>query len=84
MSNAGSSLLRCPPDSLEYDEDDGALVDAEVRSLLLKLGAEALVVLLEHPANGRPVRHRFLPYRPSGNRHARRRSTSGALPPIVA
>jgi hypothetical protein len=59
MSNADSSLLRCPADSLEYDEDDGALVDAEVRSLLLKLGAEALVLLLEHPANGRPVRHRF-------------------------
>lgn len=59
MSNAGSAVLRCPPEEIGYDEDDGVLVNEEVRSLLLKLGAEPLVISLEHPPSGQLVPHRF-------------------------
>lgn len=60
MSNVGSAMLRDPSMNLSgYDENDGALLDQEVRSLLLLLNAGDLVNALERPTNGHPLAHRY-------------------------
>jgi hypothetical protein len=59
MSNPGAAVIRCPGASVGYDDNDGRLVDLEVRSLLLKLNAQKLVVSLEQPSSCRPVPHRY-------------------------
>lgn len=42
-----------------YDDADGALLSAEVRSMLMDLGAKELVNQLERPSSGSPIDHRF-------------------------
>lgn len=60
MSNPGAgfsrdpSLLRQP-----YDNDDGRLIDAEVRSLMSKLGAKAFVDAVDAPHTGARLTARF-------------------------
>jgi hypothetical protein len=60
MSNVGAAFLRdAGVGKGAYDEDDGALVHLETRSLLLKLHADALVLALENPSNGHRLPYRF-------------------------
>ena len=60
MSNAGAAALRDPGlSSSYYDDADGGLLDAEVRSMLQRLDAESFMVALEHPPRGKPFVHRF-------------------------
>lgn len=60
MSNPGAGFLRDPGlDSAGYDEDDGALLHHEVRSLLHKLNADKLVLNLENPHGGQNIDYRF-------------------------
>ncbi|HMR48474.1 MAG TPA: hypothetical protein PKE40_03690 [Arachnia sp.] len=42
-----------------YDDVDGGLLSAEVRSMLMDLGAKELVNQLERPSSGAPIDHRF-------------------------
>jgi hypothetical protein len=60
MSHAGAAFSRDP--SLlggEYDQADGALLDAEVRSLLQRLDAGAMFRTMTDPMTGRTFDHRF-------------------------
>jgi hypothetical protein len=60
MSNTGAAFLRDPSeDSPHYDADDGDLIHEEVKSLLYKLDAGAIVVGLENPHDGRKIPYRF-------------------------
>lgn len=60
MSHTGSAMLRDPSlGRLGYDEADGALLDQEVRSLLLRLNAGGLINALERPTNGNVLAHRY-------------------------
>jgi hypothetical protein len=60
MSNSGAAFLRDPGIGLgSYDNADGELLHEEVRSLLLRLNAERLIVSLEQPNNGHRLDHRF-------------------------
>lgn len=60
MSNAGAAFMRDPGARMTgYDEEDGQLLHAEVRSLLQRLGASHIVTGVERPHSGRPLEHRF-------------------------
>lgn len=60
MSNPGAAFQRDPGfTALGYDENDGALLDAEVRSLLIRLGAERFLNPMTAPHHGRPFTHRL-------------------------
>lgn len=60
MSNTGAAFLRDPSqESATYDEDDGALLHEEVKSLLYQLDAGAVVLNLENPHDGRKIPYRF-------------------------
>lgn len=60
MSNPGAGFMRDRGlDTSEYDEDDGALLHEEVRSLLGKLNADNLVLSLENPHSGQSIDYRF-------------------------
>lgn len=60
MGNPGAGFSRDP--SLirgRYDNDDGELVDAEVRSLLVKLGAKSIIDAVDRPHTGARLPSRF-------------------------
>ncbi|WP_433665080.1 hypothetical protein ACQPW1_24520 [Nocardia sp. CA-128927] len=60
MGNPGAGFSRDP--SLirgPYDNDDGELVDAEVRSLLVKLGAKPIIDAADSPHTGARLPTRF-------------------------
>ncbi|MFI7000863.1 hypothetical protein [Nocardia sp. NPDC050175] len=60
MGNPGAGFSRDP--SLirgPYDNDDGELVDAEVRSLLVKLGAKSIIDAVDTPHTGARLPARF-------------------------
>ena len=60
MANAGAAFMRDPGVSMRgYDEEDGRLLDLEVRSLLQRLNAGHIVSAVERPHSGRPLDHRF-------------------------
>ncbi|MDO5498719.1 MAG: hypothetical protein Q4F67_03450 [Propionibacteriaceae bacterium] len=60
MSNAGAAFVRDPGVARRgYDEDDGQLLHAEVRSLLQRLNAGHIVTAIERPHSGRVLEHRF-------------------------
>ena len=60
MSNSGAATLRDPSVvEASWNADDGYLVHHEVRSILLALGAESIVLSVERPNNGHPLEHRF-------------------------
>jgi hypothetical protein len=60
MSNSGAAFLRDPSDDgTTYNSADGALLHEEVRSLLYKLDAGAIVLNLENPQDGRKIPYRF-------------------------
>lgn len=60
MAHRGAAFARDPSDrGIEYDETDGDLLSAEVRSLVLKLGGAGVVALLENPAHGRSLSCRY-------------------------
>lgn len=60
MSNAGAAFVRDPGVTMAgYDEDDGQLLHAEVRSLLQRLHAGHIVTAVERPHSGRVLDHRF-------------------------
>ncbi|KAB1644315.1 hypothetical protein F8O06_09685 [Pseudoclavibacter sp. CFCC 14310] len=60
MSNSGAALFRDPSRlSPQYDQNDGALLSEEVRSLLFRLGAQDIVSSVENSATGQPIPHRF-------------------------
>lgn len=60
MSNAGAAFMRDPGVAMAgYDEHDGALLDAEVRSLLQRLNAGHIVTAIERPHSGRVLDNRF-------------------------
>ncbi len=67
-----AAFARDPSENqLAYDLADAELLGAEVRSLLLRLGAHGLVAMLENPSSGRPVIHQYfatsvLGHAPSG------------------
>ncbi len=72
MMHRGAAFARDPSENqLAYDLADAELLGAEVRSLLLRLGAHGLVAMLENPSSGRPVIHQYfatsvLGHAPSG------------------
>lgn len=60
MSNAGAAFMRDPGTRMAgYDEADGGLLHAEVRSLLERLRAGRIVTAVERPHTGYPLEHRF-------------------------
>ena len=60
MSNNGAAFLRDPSEeTTAYDGQDGALLHEEVKSLLYKLDAGAIVINLENPQDGRKIPYRF-------------------------
>lgn len=60
MSNAGAAFMRDPGTLMPgYDEGDGLLLNAEVRSLLQRLHANRIVTAVERPHTGQPFDHRF-------------------------
>ncbi|HHV20608.1 MAG TPA: hypothetical protein GXZ30_03590 [Propionibacterium sp.] len=60
MSNAGAAFMRDPGVlATGYGEEDGILLDAEVRSLLQRLNAGHIVTAIERPHSGRVLDHRF-------------------------
>jgi hypothetical protein len=60
MSHTGAAMLRDPSlSSATYDENDGQLLSAEVRSMLLAMRAQRLVTALEQPTNGNRLDHRY-------------------------
>jgi hypothetical protein len=60
MSNSGAAFLRdAGVGAGGYDDEDGQLLSLEVRSLLQRLGAGALVTSLERPHRGQRINHRF-------------------------
>lgn len=60
MSNSGAAFNRDPGLlSRRYDEADGHLLDAEVRSLLQRLHAGPLLMNMRNPRTGQPFQHRF-------------------------
>lgn len=60
MDNPGAGFSRDPSLSRKpYDNDDGQLVDAEVRSLLSKLGAQSIVDAVDNPHTGAELPARF-------------------------
>ncbi|MFP5347641.1 MAG: TRAFAC clade GTPase domain-containing protein [Actinomycetes bacterium] len=59
MSNAGAAFQRDPGLAPEYDYRDGELLHHEVRSLLQRLHAGAVVAAVENPHTGEPLAHRF-------------------------
>jgi hypothetical protein len=77
MSNAGAAYLRDTSDAQHYDEAGGRLLHEEVRSLLTRLNAGAMVTAVENPSSGATLTHRYfvvssLGQPPSGNRlHSR-------------
>ncbi|NNG18298.1 hypothetical protein HJ590_01675 [Naumannella sp. ID2617S] len=60
MSNAGAAFMR-DPGAMQtgYDEQDGQLLHAEVRSLLQRLHGGQIVTAVERPHSGRVLDHRF-------------------------
>jgi hypothetical protein len=77
MSNSGAAYLRDTSDDQRYNDIDGRLLHEEVRSLLIRLNAGALVAAVENPASQRQLERRYfvvsaLGQPPSGQRlHAR-------------
>lgn len=77
MSNSGAAYLRDTSDDAQYNELDGRLLHEEVRSLLIRLNAGALVAAVENPSSQRQLERRYfvvsaLGQPPSGQRlHAR-------------
>lgn len=60
MSNMGAAFMRDPgAQQTSFDLEDAALLHAEVRSLLQRLGATNLVTAVERPNSGRTLDHRF-------------------------
>jgi hypothetical protein len=60
MSNAGAAFLRDASEiEPRYDENDGELLSEEVRSLLIQLGAQDIVLALQNPSSGRRLDYRF-------------------------
>ncbi|WP_026927061.1 hypothetical protein [Granulicoccus phenolivorans] len=60
MSNAGAAFMRDPGNARPgYDDEDGKLLHAEVRSLLQRLNAGHIVTAVERPHTGRVLDHRF-------------------------
>jgi hypothetical protein len=60
MSNPGAAIRRDPSLSTTgYNRRDGELLHHEVRSLMFKLKAERLVLLLENPNDGNRLPFRF-------------------------
>jgi hypothetical protein len=59
MSNAGAGYLRDTSDSPRYDENDGQLLHEEVRSLLIRLNAGAMVAAVENPSTATRLAHRY-------------------------
>lgn len=60
MSNAGAAFNRDPGSlSKNYDNFDGELLDAEVRSLLHRLGASPSLRTMMNPRTGTIYSHRF-------------------------
>jgi hypothetical protein len=58
MSNAGAAFMRDSPETREYDETDGQLLHAEVRSLLQRLDG-SIVTGVENPSSGIRLDHRY-------------------------
>ena len=82
MSNAGSAMTRdASLTGTTYDEIDGAQLDQEVRSLLLRLNAGDLTTSLERPTNGNLLRHRYFAVSMLGEpMRSRKVSTRGIKP----
>ena len=60
MSHAGAAFNRDPSlVDVRYDEVDGALLDAEVRSLLQLLHAGPMLRTMRNPVTGHQYEHRF-------------------------
>lgn len=60
MSNAGAAFMRDPGTRMAgYDDGDGRLLHAEVRSLLERLQAGRIVTAVERPHTGHALDHRF-------------------------
>lgn len=65
LSSAGATFNREPEvlgvnaPRTKYDDIDGGLLSAEVRSMLMDLGARELVNQLERPPSGARIDHRF-------------------------
>ena len=73
MSNSGAAYLRDTSDAPRYDEADGRLLHEEVRSLLTRLDARAMLSAVENPSSQVQLNHRYfvvsaLGQPPSGNR----------------
>lgn len=58
MSNRGSAMMREPLASDDIDADQ-MLLHQEVKSLLLRMGAEEIVNKIENPHTGQQIPHRF-------------------------
>lgn len=58
MANPGAAFSR-DPEAAGFDAADAELLHLEVRSLLQRLHAGAMVNSLENPNSGLPIRHRF-------------------------
>lgn len=89
MRNAGASFLRDRgPWETVYDDADGAQLDAEVRSMLMRLHATRIVLSVEQPPPGMTFTERFfavsaLGFEPVGNNvHAHGIAPFRVLDPI--
>ena len=83
MSNAGSAFLRDPSeDSAGYAANDGLLLHEEVKSLLYKLGGGGVVLGVENPQSGVPIRHQFFAVSALGESPDGRRLNAHGIAPF--
>lgn len=83
MANAGAAFLRDPSeDSAGYAATDGLLLHEEVKSLLYKLGGGGVVVGMENPQSGMPIRHQFFAVSALGESPDGRRLNAHGIAPF--
>lgn len=83
MSNAGAAFLRDPSEeSGDYAATDGLLLHEEVKSLLYRLGGQGVVLQMENPPSGVPMRHQFFAVSALGESPDGRRLNAHGIAPF--
>ncbi|MBH0779610.1 TRAFAC clade GTPase domain-containing protein [Nocardia bovistercoris] len=83
MSNPGAGFSRDPSaNRTGYDENDGELVDAEVRSLLTMLRAKPIIDAVDSPHTGARLNSRFFAVSALGALPAGQRVYEGGISPF--